>query len=219
MWQQLILRIVRRCCQLARRSAEALLLARLENCWHSQRLLGSVLELSRRNLPIDLLLLRELSAAWSVAAAQASVVMAKSQICFSFFTQNNQAICQEDALCLEVSKSFLLSRPTCSLYSCTALQGRFCLTGGEMERDTRKTKSGGAQGEWVKMLGWGQRERWQVPCDSFRHRVGLWWGKGMWKGDEITTPCSRSEEKEGASLLKGSQQRPLLFLHMQSWFF
>ena len=124
-WQQLILRIVQRCCQLARQRAEALLLARLGICWRSQRLLGSVLELGRRNLPIDLLLLRELSAAWGAEAAQALVVMAKNLICFSLFIQNNQAVCQEDTLCIEVSKSFLLSQPTCSLCCSTALRGRF----------------------------------------------------------------------------------------------
>lgn len=117
-----------------------------------------MLELSRRKLPIDLLLLRELSAAWGVAAAQALVVMAEDQICSSYLTQNNQAICQEDAPCSEVSKSFLLSQPTCSLCSSTALWGRFCLTGGEMERDMRKTESEGTQGGRMKMLGSGQRD-------------------------------------------------------------
>jgi len=42
-----------------------------------------------------------------------------------------------------------------------------------MEREKRKTYSEGAQGERVKMLASRQRERWQVPCDSFRDRVGL----------------------------------------------
>lgn len=104
------------------------------------------------NLPIDLLLLRELSNVWSVAAVQTSVVVAENQICFSFFMQNNQAICQEGTLCLEVSKYFLFSQPTLSLYF---TEHRFCLTGGEMEREKRKTRS---EGEWVNILGSGQRD-------------------------------------------------------------